>query len=845
MSTEEQKKTPSKSSPVSKEILDQWDSKHFGIGRQMAQKIRFETAQYLKTKPKPNRPAPFPPLASWEQNIDDLALLKPEQRAGQSESLVKSLQTNLKKLLENKTLSKERVEEEKKVLMAAIKRLSKANKDRAENRKKTQLQKSTEIAKDGERLQLDKFAEGLLQEFTDNKIQAIETSAKVDDSTFKTVTQAMRRVATVQAGLKNGNTSQEDFTQATTALRQAAQSYLDSHKNPKTDDGKERVKQAAAAVQKIDRIWRVIIAMNAEIKKICEKVAKMSPEESGLPMIDTLEGLLKSTYLGSENKTQIEKLIDNIRKQQQTIYDNTLKENGLVNPNGKQLAESLLSVHGTCKPPKSKGNSDSFFINGVDGKPKFILKPVNGESRFSDAWPDGGGAPRELLLSQFSDGIGKSIGLDFGVPKTIAVKLEDESFKQGTKSKDTTRVGALQETVKVGDPPDARGFLEKLPTEELKARLESINEEDAENIAIMDFITLNGDRHVENMLLRDPPSDKPGQTRLCPIDAGQALPTPEAFLRGSASMSSLPYDESNPNLEVEANFLMQLPMAGRKFSKKQLEALDKLDPEGMIEKMKSDNAELAKQHPEMGGKVSDESFDLAKKSAYFLKEAAKELTIHEISQVYASGFTEIVQATNKTELDKAIREAIQSVKELAQLGGKKKLGTLYVTATNPPLTHKEQIAILKQAGDSRDDALVAYANTLIKKLDGIEAYIADSDGNDKENVEQMKQLKINSTKDITGKFMNDVQDFISYRSLGGDPMYKACLAGNDAVYQKMVAKSVRSKSQSIQLNPIKEFLRIGGYPRLKQLMGNDYNAIASDDFSKHHEMLEDLVASAG
>ena len=69
--------------------------------------------------------------------------------------------------------------------------------------------------------------------------------------------------------------------------------------------------------------------------------------------------------------------------------------------------------------------------------------------------------------------------------------------------------------------------------------------------------------------------------------------------------ATVPYDPDNPRIEDSQSFLMQLPMAQKKFSAKQQQALAKLDPDKIAADMKADYEKLALEAPEMAGKVSD------------------------------------------------------------------------------------------------------------------------------------------------------------------------------------------------------------------------------------------------
>ena len=308
--------------------------------------------------------------------------------------------------------------------------------------------------------------------------------------------------------------------------------------------------------------------------------------------------------------------------------------------------------------------------------------------------------------------------------------------------------------------------------------------------------------------------------------------------------SNSPYDPNNPVVQDAQNMIMQLPAASKKMGQKQLDALDKLDPDAMVKQMKLDYEAMGKNQPEMAGKISDESLEMVRRSAHFLKQAAKELTVYEISQIYARGFDDILDADPK-QLDKAIKDTIALKKKLNQLGGEDKLKKLGV-AMYPPLDMKEMVKILEQTGDKGSgDAMVNYFNVLADRCKSLDPMFVDSDAQDKQTLKQLQSNKFTNGSQINHVINRDYGDFIAYASNGGDPMFKTVLAGNDGAYAKFAALPVGEKCMPISVNFSREFFRLGGYPRLKELAGTGYDAIKDLDYKAHLKKLEELVANAG
>ena len=453
---------------------------------------------------------------------------------------------------------------------------------------------------------------------------------------------------------------------------------------------------------------------------------------------------------------------------------------------------------------------------------------------------------REIVISAMSEQLKNDLGIDFRVAKTVPVKLEDPSFAQGTKSKDPVRVGALQEGIPVndGDPGDARKFLGDAQDDELKTKIESINEDDAQNVAILDFLTLNGDRHAENMMLESP-GDAPGQTKLRPIDAGQSLPTKEGFRRGSQSMLSVSkYDPTDPKFEPGDNMIMQLPVALKKFSPTQQNAIAQLDPDKVAADMKKQYLESTKGFPELQGGINDESFELVAKSGHFLKAAAPELTMREIALVYACGFDDIMNAGDANAIQKAVRDTVALAKEYAQLGGDDGMRAIGLNVGNPPLKLENRVAILKSKRDvPNSDPMVLQFNAMVAEIQDIDTvYMAGSNNQDKQEAIRLKNLVITQHDQITANVSNGVLDLIVWKFGGGDTALQNSLVGSNAAYVRFAAAPLQQKSNSLFLNPLKEFMRLGGFPKLRTLV--DDNTFRDAENNLHMHALTTLLQNA-
>jgi len=310
----------------------------------------------------------------------------------------------------------------------------------------------------------------------------------------------------------------------------------------------------------------------------------------------------------------------------------------------KQIRELQAKIISECpseiakdsaKPPSGKGNSDSFFINGPDGNPMFIYKTREGEN-VKEGEKEGMGVAREMLSSSFNDLIQQKTGLDFGFAKATFARLDCAGFDNPVcASKATSRSGVLLEAI-----PN-EGSLEEM-SKEKPGDMALIPDDDVQKIMLMDFITLQGDRNAENVLIQE---DDKGKKRLRPIDGGFAFPSKDLFDKYRFGMPG--------------SSLVNLPAADKPFSKEMQKALDKIDADDLTKGMKKANSELPN---ELQGLIEDDSVEMMKRSVLFLKEAAKELTPRAVATLYETEFPKILLA-DPGKVDAAVKLAVKRGKD--------------------------------------------------------------------------------------------------------------------------------------------------------------------------------------
>ena len=280
---------------------------------------------------------------------------------------------------------------------------------------------------------------------------------------------------------------------------------------------------------------------------------------------------------------------------------------------------------------------------------------------------------REVLTSKFNDQMKQMVGIDFGVCPTNLARLESDSFANGEKSKEKSRVGALQQAA-----PNEGSLLDKLTDDPAFAK--QVKKEDVQKVALMDFLTLQGDRNAGNLLIQD----VNGEKRMVPIDGGFAFPSKELFGLASAGMAGQPMDVNAPaptndqeRLKAKGNFegknaLMMLPQSEEKFSDEMLASIDALDPNQLVKGLKQSNAEIAATAPEVDGLVGDENLENVRRSTLFLKRAAREFTVAELAEIYALDFKRVLAVPAK-QVDKEIAAVIAQGKKRAAFNQAKKV----------------------------------------------------------------------------------------------------------------------------------------------------------------------------
>lgn len=253
--------------------------------------------------------------------------------------------------------------------------------------------------------------------------------------------------------------------------------------------------------------------------------------------------------------------------------------------------------------PNNAGVNQAFWIDrqGADGTQRhgFLCKVANDPNAGMDPMAPSGGTKggevaREALAGRAGQLIASQLGIDVGMPETHIISIDPGMVPGSTATQPLT--------CSVQEARPAKSDLRK--TSGLVK--ETLNVKQVVGLAIYDTLTLNTDRHSGNVLLDD-------KDNLIPIDHGESFAesNPEGIARLQGAMGG-------PH-----NTLLGLAAAHAPIPKDMLKQLKSMDPDKYAKGLAKDNAEIGRQHPDMANAISPGAIENARRSAMFLKLAAK------------------------------------------------------------------------------------------------------------------------------------------------------------------------------------------------------------------------------
>ncbi len=318
-----------------------------------------------------------------------------------------------------------------------------------------------------------------------------------------------------------------------------------------------------------------------------------------------------SSEIGGMLDTLPRTKLTNSARLQQGKLTGKLQRNGAWNSVDEMQATQLKatlnfeSMPGKLAQPQTGSANPTFWVkNASDPQTnetrEYIFKPGLMKADMPGI-PEGGEPAREALAGRVAEKLSVFTGLDLNMPNTNLIEVETErlsgfqSQTPMTPGNDGATFGSLQAFApSTGDLRD--GFY---------AERGNIVAQDCQNIALLDTVILNLDRHNGNLL-------KGAQGGLIPIDHGLSFPDSSTVEEGVLQQ----------NLAGEKNVLLKIPSAYEPFSQESLAGIDRIDPDLLTMALRQDATTMEQVHPNTEGMISNEALSLSNLSTRFLKRAA-------------------------------------------------------------------------------------------------------------------------------------------------------------------------------------------------------------------------------
>jgi Phosphatidylinositol 3- and 4-kinase len=306
---------------------------------------------------------------------------------------------------------------------------------------------------------------------------------------------------------------------------------------------------------------------------------------------------------------------------------NTLDQNGVWNSAEEMQASEIKATLAFERMPNKQPRLQTGSANPtfwVDGPPdqvtgetrQYIFKPAMKGSLMT-GMASGGEPAREALAGRVSEMLQAYSGLDFNMPLTNVISV------------DSTRLSSYESpdfAVGIVEGETVSGSLQQFkPSDgDLRANLctrkGDISPQSCQNVAMLDTIMLNLDRHDGNLLMGK------NDTGLIPIDHGLSFPDTKALRSGTIA----------ENIAGEKNAILRLPGSYEPFSQESLEGLDKLDPQVLVGGLKGEVVKMEQLHEGTKGTVPQEALSITELSTRFLKRAAPSLAPAVLQMALAS-----------------------------------------------------------------------------------------------------------------------------------------------------------------------------------------------------------------
>lgn len=320
---------------------------------------------------------------------------------------------------------------------------------------------------------------------------------------------------------------------------------------------------------------------------------------------------------------------------------------------------------------------------------KLIVKPIDREIAV-DGFKKGGGAPREVMGGVIGDKLQEMLGLDLNVARTKLVQVDGGGLKTGNEpggdngyasgqkitasAQAFVRNGAsieqLAQALLADTGNDNPGPAEKNAT---AGRIldQQVDKEAIHQMAVFDLIALHADRHCGNFMLDE-------DRKLVPIDHGNVMPTP-AGLRGRAA-------NLGPAMTVLGNTAAVHEMVAPQLAQR----LERLNIDELVATLRAAQQDMVAAHPDVDGADLQAGLANVRRSAEFMKFAARQLTLHQIYHAYETCQDFIFFSDETVKLD-GFAQAVEAVR-----GRDAALQRLAVLTGEDMQTHEGLIAVAER-----------------------------------------------------------------------------------------------------------------------------------------------------
>lgn len=299
--------------------------------------------------------------------------------------------------------------------------------------------------------------------------------------------------------------------------------------------------------------------------------------------------------------------------------------------------------------PGGKGELESNF--------KVVVKPADREIAV-EGFKAGGGAPREVLGGVIGDKLQEMLGFDLNVAPTKLVKVDGGTLPDlgdpgKTYSKGQQVTVSVQAFVRDGQTT-ADLVDEKLKSQNkqltfkgedivLAAKMidEAADKNAIKQMAVFDLISLHCDRHAGNMMLES-------DGKLAPIDHGNVMPT-KAGLR--ARFESLQPDKA---------VLAATEAADEPLSPEMIESIERLNVDELVAATRDASKAMKDDAPELDEQDLEDGLLNVRRSAEFMKFAARRLTLKQVYMAYA-GLQDYIFFTDETQKVEGFSRAVEAM----------------------------------------------------------------------------------------------------------------------------------------------------------------------------------------